>query len=135
MQPATGRSKAKLEMEVAEARQTIATLKADLQRLRKRLEMCEGDLDRSEREADQLRRDREDAVQDRSTLQRRAANLELQVHTDTHMHINMHTCLHISLLSMFTIAHSPPPSLPLYSQHSLLHSFLLFVLFYSIIYY
>ncbi|XP_063875314.1 protein outspread-like isoform X5 [Scylla paramamosain] len=78
-QPLSGRSRAKLEMDLAEARQSIASLKAELNRLRKRLEMCEGDLDRSEREADQLRRDKDDVVQDRNALQRRANNLEIQV--------------------------------------------------------
>ncbi|MPC17393.1 Protein outspread [Portunus trituberculatus] len=73
-----GRSRAKLEMDLAEARQSIATLRAELHRLRKRLEMCEGDLDRSEREADQLRRDKDDVIQDRNALQRRASNLEIQ---------------------------------------------------------
>ena len=84
-QPLSGRSKAKLELDLADARQTITSLKADLNRLRKRLEMCEGDLDRSEREADQLKRDKEDVVQDRTTLQRRASKLEIQVHTQTHV--------------------------------------------------
>ncbi|XP_063606513.1 uncharacterized protein LOC134781288 isoform X18 [Penaeus indicus] len=73
------RSRAKLELSLADSRNTIASLTADLTRLRKKLEVCEGDLDRSEREVDKLRRDKEEMSSDAQSLRHRVASLENQV--------------------------------------------------------
>ncbi|XP_069990128.1 putative leucine-rich repeat-containing protein DDB_G0290503 isoform X24 [Penaeus vannamei] len=73
------RSRAKLELSLADSRNTIASLTADLTRLRKKLEVCEGDLDRSEREVDKLRRDKEEMNSDAQSLRHRVASLENQV--------------------------------------------------------
>lgn len=79
MQSPSSRSRAKLELSLAEARETISSLTADLTRLRKKLEVCEGDLDRSEREVDKLRRDKEEMTSDTCNLRHRVASLEMQV--------------------------------------------------------
>ncbi|XP_042229657.1 protein MLP1 homolog [Homarus americanus] len=78
-QSPSSRSRAKLELSLAEARETITSLTADLTRLRKKLEVCEGDLDRSEREVDKLRRDKDEMTSDTFSLRRRVASLEMQI--------------------------------------------------------
>nr|XP_045626396.1 serine-rich adhesin for platelets-like isoform X4 [Procambarus clarkii] len=78
-QSPSSRSRAKLELSLAEARETIASLTADLTQLRKKLDVCEGDLDRSEREVDKLRRDKEEMTSDTYNLRHRVASLEMQI--------------------------------------------------------
>ncbi|XP_071518225.1 uncharacterized protein osp isoform X4 [Panulirus ornatus] len=78
-QSPSSRSRAKLEISLAEARETIASLTGDLTQLRKKLEVCEGDLDRSEREVDKLRRDKEEMASDTNNLRHRVTCLEMQI--------------------------------------------------------
>ncbi|KAK8748701.1 hypothetical protein OTU49_015953 [Cherax quadricarinatus] len=78
-QSSSSRSREKLELDLTEARETIASLLAELTRLQKNLEVCEGDLDRSEREVDKLRHDKEEITSDTDNLRHRVTSLEMQI--------------------------------------------------------
>lgn len=80
LQPSSSRlSRARLETQLAEARQTSTALTSQLAKVRKKLEVCEGDLERSEQEVDRLRKDKDDMKNDSFSLRNRVAALQLQV--------------------------------------------------------